>query len=246
MINRGWILSFITDFRKYYQIVKSGRWIFMKGKLYGVGVGPGDPELLTLKAVKTIAMADVIACPAKGDEPGLAYRIAEKAVPEINAREKLLLRFPMTTGGQEQEHLEAAEKIISQLEAGKNTAFLTLGDPGFYSTFFHISGIVTEKGYQAEIISGVPSFCAVSAELMLPLAVGTENVLISSGAYADFQGTQVIMKAGSRLKTLKEKICSQGKSAFLVENCGLEEERIYSGIEAMPDESGYFSTLIIK
>lgn len=218
----------------------------MRGKLYGVGVGPGDPELLTVKAVKTIAMADVIACPAKGNEPGHAYRIAEKAVPAINAREKLLLRFPMTKTRPEQEHLEAAEEIILQLEAGRNVAFLTLGDPGFYSTFFHISGIITEKGYQTEIISGVPSFCAVSAELMLPLAVGGENVLISSGEYADFQGTQVIMKAGGRLKMLKEKIRSQGKTAFLVENCCMEEERIYSGIDAIPDEAGYFSTLIVK
>ena len=218
----------------------------MRGKLYGVGVGPGDPELLTLKAVKTICMSDVIACPARGQTPGLAYRIAEQAIPEIHRKEKMLLSFPMKKSGLEQEHLKAAESIISQLDAGKNTAFLTLGDPGFYSTFQYISRIVTEKGYETEIISGVPSFCAVSAKLMVPLAEGSGSVLISPGELTDFSGTQVIMKAGSGLKTLKEKIRNNGKKAYLAENCGMEDERVYSDIEKMPDEAGYFSILIVK
>ena len=218
----------------------------MSGKLYGVGVGPGDPELFTLKAVKTIRMAEVIACPAKGDAPGLAYRIAEEAIPEIADKEKLLLSFPMTKSGTEESHLKAAKSIISHLEAGEIVAFLTLGDPGFYSTFSYISGIIAEKGYPVEMISGVPSFCAVSARLMLPLAVGEGSVLISSGEFADFSGTQVIMKAGNGLKTLKEKVLAQGKNAYLAENCGMEGERIYSGIGDMPDGAGYFATLIVK
>ena len=191
-------------------------------------------------------MAEVIACPAKGDVPGFAYRIAEKAIPEIADKEKLLLSFPMAKSGTEEDHLKAAENIISQLKAGKTVAFLTLGDPGFYSTFSYISEIIAEKGYTVEMISGVPSFCAVSARLMLPLAIGEEAVLISSGEYADFSGTQVIMKAGSRLKALKERVHAEGKEAFLVENCGMEGERIYSGIGDMSDETGYFSTLIVK
>lgn len=224
----------------------AGREIYMRGKLYGVGVGPGDPELLTLKAVKTITAADVIACPAKGNEPGLAFQIAEKAIPEIRNKAILPLGFPMMKRVPKPEHLKAAESIISQLDAGKNTAFLTLGDPGFYSTFYYVFRIIAGKGYQAEIISGVPSFCAVSARLMLPLAEGDGSVLISSGELADFRGTQVIMKAGSRLKSLKEKIYTKGKTAYLTENCGMDDERSYSGIDTMPDEAGYFSTLIVK
>jgi precorrin-2/cobalt-factor-2 C20-methyltransferase len=78
-----------------------------RGKLVIIGVGPGDPELITLKAVKAIRAADVIACPAKRDEPGIAYRIAVEAVPDIREKEVLLLDFPMTNDNLEQAHREA-------------------------------------------------------------------------------------------------------------------------------------------
>ena len=82
-----------------------------KGKLYAVGVGPGDPELLTLKAVKTIKNADVIAFPADGDKPGVAYTIAEKAVPDIKTKAALPLSFPMSKSGLEKAHQEAINQI---------------------------------------------------------------------------------------------------------------------------------------
>ena len=218
----------------------------MNGKLYAIGVGPGDPELLTLKAVKTIRTADVIACPAAGNNPGIAFQIAEKAVPEISGKEILLLDFPMAKSGLSGAHLNAAERIILQLAEGNNVAFLTLGDPGFYSKFFYISAIVAQSGYEIEIISGIPSFCAVSAKLQLPLSLGKEPVLVSAGEWTDFPGTLVIMKAGSRLKALKEKIRASGKTAYLVENCGMRDEKIYSGINAIPDEAGYLSIMIVR
>ena len=218
----------------------------MKGKLIAVGVGPGDPELLTLKAVKAIRSADVIICPAKGNSPGLAYKIAEEAVPEISFKEILPLCFPMEKNGTEQAHREAAEAIISRLQEGKSAAFLTLGDPGLYSTFSFISGMIAENGFEISVISGVTSFCAAAAKLLLPLAGGSGSVLISSGVFTDFPGTEVIMKAGSCLKTLKEQIRESGKTAYLAENCGMADEKLYSGIDAMPDETGYFSLLIVK
>lgn len=220
--------------------------VMMRGKLYAVGVGPGDPELLTLKAVKAIRMADVIACPAKGDAPGLAYQIAKEAFPEICSKETQLLHFPMSAEGKQKAHVEAAEEIISGLQKGRNIAFLTLGDPGFYSTFTYVSKIITEKGYDIEIISGVPSFCAAAARLQLSLASGGGSVLISAGEYRDFPGTVIVMKAGSRLRSLKKQITAKGKKAYLVENCGMESEKIYSDIPSMPDQTGYFSLLIIE
>ena len=217
----------------------------MAGTLYGVGVGPGDPELMTLKAVKALSAADVIACPAKGDAPGIAYQIAEQAYPDISRKEILLLNFPMEKGEQSEAHQNAALSIVSQLLAGKNVVFLTLGDPGFYSTFSYISDIVKRKAFAIEIINGIPSFCAAAAKMGVPLAAGKESVMISSGDFADFEGTLIIMKAGSNLKTLKEKAAECGKMIYLVENCGMNDERIYTGMDAIPDQTGYFSILFV-
>ena len=213
---------------------------------YGVGVGPGDPELLTLKAVRILKTADVIACPAKDGKPGTAYDIAKKACPEFGEKEVLALDFPMKKDGLEGAHKSAAEQITEKLEKGCNVAFLTLGDTSFYSSFYYIADKVAKAGFAAEVISGIPSFCAVSAALAVPLALGDEPVLISPGEYRPFDGTQVIMKAGSRLAELKAEISRDGKTAYLVENCGMPDERICRGLEEIPDNAGYFSMLVVK
>lgn len=218
----------------------------MKGTLYVVGVGPGDPELLTLKAVKTIRRADVIAYPATERDSGTARHIAEQAIPEIAQKENLPLRFPMTRDDLTEAHRAAAEQLQAPLRAGKSVALLTLGDPGMYSTAYHVLGGLLERGYPVEIVSGVASFSAASARLQVPLAIGDESVLVTPGQFRDFPETLVILKAGSRLDALKEKIRSAGKTAYLVENCGMEGERAYSGIESFPPEAGYFSTLIVR
>ena len=220
--------------------------VFMNGKLYAVGVGPGDPELLTLKAVKTLKTADIFACPAKEGAPGLAYQIAQQACPFIASKEQMAVCFPMERGDLAEAHQEAADQIMQHLRSGKNVAFLTLGDPGLYSTFIYVAEIIRENGFEIEIINGIPSFCAASARLKIPVASGSEAVLITSGEYCNFDGTLVIMKAGGRLRSLKEKISAAGKSAYLVENCGLPNEKVYDDIRSMPDEAGYFSLLLVR
>ena len=218
----------------------------IKGILYAVGVGPGDPELMTLKAVKLIKEADVIACPSKDNAPGIAYQIAFRACPEIKEKELLLLDFPMKESDLAASHQKAAESLMAVLQSGKNVAFLTLGDPGFYSTFSYISGLIEKKGFRTEIVSGVPSFCSASAGINIPIAVGSEAVMVTAGEFRDFDGTLIILKAGSRLKSLKESIIKSGKKAWLVENSGMEGEKIYKDIGVMPDKAGYFSILVVK
>ena len=215
------------------------------GTLYGIGVGPGDPDLLTLKAVKVLAAADVIACPAKGDSPGIAYQIAALAYPGISGKERLLLNFPMKKGDQIEAHQKAAKQIESRLQMGKTVAFLTLGDPGFYSTFSYISAIVKRKGFEIDIINGVPSFCAAAARLQIPIAAGEESVMITTGEFYDFDGTLIVMKAGNNLKALKKEVETRQKSAYLVENVGMKDERVYNGVSNIPDQTGYFSILIV-
>lgn len=106
----------------------------MTGKLYAVGVGPGDPKLLTLKAVETIKNADCIACPKSNGEPGIAYKIAQGAIGEIISKELLLLDFPMREDDIKEFHEKASKQIMEYLARGMSVAFLTLGDPQFYST----------------------------------------------------------------------------------------------------------------
>jgi len=218
----------------------------MSGKLYAVGVGPGDPDLMTLKAIKTIKNADCIACPESHGEPGIAYGIAKEAVPEITSKELLLLDFPMRKDDLFDAHKKAAEQIIHYLSLGKNVAFLTLGDPGIYSTFFYIAAMIKKQGYEIEVISGITSFSAVSAKLNLPLSLGNESLMITSGKYCEFEGTLVIMKAGKKLKEIKEKAFAHNKHIYLVENIGMPDEKIYFDSHSIPDDAGYFSLVIVK
>ncbi len=217
-----------------------------KGILYAVGVGPGDPDMLTIKALKTINMADIIACPAKDHGPGVAYRIAIKACPDIPKKEIMIMDFPMKTEGLSRSHQEAAYQIIDKLKSGKNVAFLTLGDPEFYSTFYYIVDIIKEQGFDIEIINGITSFCAVGSSLQLPLALGNEPLMITCGECKHFDGTLIILKAGKKLKEIKSKVLEYGKNAYMVENCGMIDEKIYHDIQAIPDESGYFSVVIVR
>ncbi|MCR5147645.1 MAG: precorrin-2 C(20)-methyltransferase [Eubacterium sp.] len=218
----------------------------MKGILYAVGVGPGDPDLLTVKAIKTISMADVIACPAKGSEPGAAYQIARQAYPSIYEKERMLLSFPMKTENLVTAHQEAADQILDRLKSGKNVAFLTLGDPEFYSTFYYIADKIKEQGYDVEIINGITSFSAVGAKLQLPIALGSEPVMITTGEYTQFAGTVIILKAGGHLKEIKNEVLESGKTAYMVENCGMPDEKVYYSIQDMPDEAGYFTIVVVK
>ena len=218
----------------------------MIGKLYAVGVGPGDPKLLTLKAVETIKNADCIACVQSKGEPGIAYKIAQGAIDEIASKELLLLDFPMREDDIKEFHEKASKQIMEYLVRGMSVAFLTLGDPQFYSTFYYVADIIKDKGYDYEIINGITSFSAASAGLKLPLSLGDEAVMITSGEYCEFDGTLVILKVGKNLKEIKEKVSASGRNAFLVENCGMENERIFYDLKSIPDEAGYFSVLIVK
>ncbi len=218
----------------------------MAGMLYGVGVGPGDPELLTLKALRIMREVDVIACPEKSGKAGVAYEIAQGAYPEIVDKELLLLDFPMKVDDLEAAHKLAAKQLVKQLQAGKNVVFLTLGDPGVYSTFFYVAERVRQVGYEVEIINGIPSFGAVAAKLGLPLSLGDESITITSGEYKEVDGTLVIMKAGMQLENIKQKLMNSDKEVYLVENCGMPEEHIYRGFEEIPLKVSYFSILVVK
>lgn len=148
--------------------------------LYGVGVGPGDPELMTVKACRLIRENEVIAVPGKTPRDSVAYQIAVQAVPELADKTLVSVDMPMVRDREElrRYHKAAARQLERWLDQGKNVVFLTLGDPSIYSTFSYLSRIAANDGYSTEMVSGVPSFCAAAARLNMPLAEGSEPLHI--------------------------------------------------------------------
>ena len=222
------------------------------GKLYGVGVGPGDPELLTLKAVRVLREADVVLVPdsVKADKTALhiasAY-LQNKTVETVTTpmvRDKAVVDAAYTA---------AAGRICALLDQGKQVAFLTLGDPTVYSTYMYIHEKVLARGYDVEVVPGVPSFCAAAARLNLSLCQGSEPLLIvpaSHGAEGllDVKANKVFMKAGKSILELQSQLKDRGllDHAAMVENCSMENERVYPRFADLQEASGYFSLVIAK
>lgn len=224
-----------------------------RGILYGVGVGPGDPELLTLKAQRILREADVIAVPDKGAGEKTALTIIGELA---ESRPLLYCAAPMTRDPArlEASYEENARRITGLLDEGKTVAFITLGDPSIYSTYLYTHRRVLSMGYRAEIIPGVPSFCAVAAALGTGLCEGGDRLLIVPASHRDTEdclsvdANYVFMKAGREIGALREALAEHGllDRASLVENCGMEAERIYPHFADAPSDSGYFSVVVVK
>lgn len=220
--------------------------------LYGVGVGPGDSELLTIKAIKIINECEVIVVPSKVVKDSVAFKIIREAVTNINDKELLGINMPMTTEEEQlkKAHAIGAELIVSRLKEGKKVAFITLGDPSIYSTFTYLQKIVESQGFSTEIINGITSFLAAASLINTKLAISNEMLHIIPGTHeiaeaVNMSGTRVIMKAGNKLKDIKEQLQGKEASVWFVENCGMENERIIKNIEEIPDKAGYYSMMII-
>lgn len=146
-------------------------------KLYGIGVGPGDKELLTVKAVRIIQSCDVIVAPsALEDGESIALETAREYIKE--GTEVVIKHFPMGKKDRVIKAIEAYEFIESRLAEGKNVAFLTIGDPYVYSTYSHLLSHVEEHGFEVETIPGITSFCAAASLVDRTLVVGNENLVI--------------------------------------------------------------------
>lgn len=226
------------------------------GKLYGVGVGPGDPELMTLKAARLIRECAIIAVPTTGKDRNVAYEIAKGAVPEIAEKELLEVHMPMVRDPErlEASHEEVTIKLITELEKSRDVAFLTLGDPSIYSTYIYIHDRVVAKGYEAQIIPGIPSFCAVAARLNQGLTEAAEALHIIPASYEGIEealalkGTRVLMKTGKSIGKIKALIgeMDHRPSVNMVECCGMEGERVFNNLEDIDEKASYFSTLVVK
>ncbi len=222
-----------------------------KGKLYGVGVGPGDPELMTLKAVRLIKEADLIAVPHRDKSKCLALRIASGAVPELDDKEILEISMPMILDMKKREmaYKAGADKLAKVLDEEKTVVFLTLGDPSVFSTYYYLHEKLVAAGYDCELVSGVPSFCAVAAALNTSLCQDKEELHIIPGVFNPdkalaYPGTKVLMK--NDIPTTKNAVIERGLSAMMVENCGSADQHIYNSVEEIPDKVSYFSVVVVK
>jgi precorrin-2/cobalt-factor-2 C20-methyltransferase len=228
------------------------------GTLYGIGVGPGDPELITLKAAKILGRVDIVyAAASTRNHHSLAKDIAGAHIPETTPIK--LLKFPMTRDKDEtrsawQRH---ALTIIEELETGKDVAFLTLGDAMTYSTFGYLVRYIraAAPGLKIETVPGISSYQAAAARLNTPLVEGEESLMVVSGA----QGGQhlrelagrpenvVFLKAYRNVKDITDAIaeCGTYQQCVGVKNCGHADEEIIPNIEAFTQQSPNYWTLII-
>ncbi|MBP3894594.1 MAG: precorrin-2 C(20)-methyltransferase [Atopobiaceae bacterium] len=222
-----------------------------KGVLYGVSVGPGDPELMTLKAHRIIREADVIAIPSTGSGAETAYGIAEHLLCD---KEILRCITPMTN---DPETLRAARKqtadmLCSLLDEGRSVAYLCLGDIAIYSSYSYLHRIVLDRGYESCIVPGVSSISAAAARLGTPLCTGSERLTVATMGHdiddvLDTEGTKVLMKLGKSMKALCESLRTheQLDRARMVSRCGLPGERVYESLEDV-EGPGYFSIVIVR
>ena len=148
----------------------------------------------------------------------------------------------------------AADAICEKLDQGKDVAFITLGDPTVYSTYIYIHRRVVNRGYGAEIIPGVPSFCAVAARLGEPLCEKAQRLMIVPASHGEVEdclsvdANLVFMKAGRELGALRDTLAAHGllERASMVANCGMEGETVCPRFADVPEGTGYFSVVLVK
>ena len=225
----------------------------MRGIAYGVGVGPGDPELMTLKAIRLIRENDVIALPGREPKETVAYKIAAGVVPELADKELVPVYMPMVKDRAliDLEHRKAARLIEGYLDQGKNVVYLTLGDSTIYCTFSYIQHYLEADGYESALVPGITSFCAAAARLNIPLTEWDEQLHVVPAVHKldhalEQPGTYVLMKSASQMAAVKEMLRKSGRKVQMVENCSMDNEKLYRSLEEIPDDAGYFSLIIAK
>lgn len=224
----------------------------MAGVLYGVGVGPGNPKLLTLQAVEVIQEVDFIAVPDTNGE-----KTAMKVVKDyIKDKEILYCPMPMSRDLRlvEQGHIKSCDMLEAKLIKGYNVAFITLGDPTIYSTYMYIHRRIIGRGYTAKIISGITSFCAAAAALNTSLCDREEVLHIIPASYDGIEksllldGNKILMKSGKKLSEVKNNLkrFKLERNSQAVECCSMENERVYENIDQISEDSSYFSIILVK
>lgn len=228
------------------------------GTLYGIGVGPGDPELITLKATKILSMVQVVFTAASTkNNHSLAVNIAKPHIPETTSIR--VLYFPMTKDEKETRKSWAknARTIINQLEQGKDVAFLTVGDSMTYSTYGYILKHIKASAPHVPIksIPGITSYQAAAARLNTPLVEGEESLLVTSGVkggdrlrqFSYKPETVVFLKAYRNVEDIIAAVDETDlfQDCVGISKCGLPGEEIVTDLKEFAIRPPNYWTLII-
>jgi precorrin-2 C20-methyltransferase / precorrin-3B C17-methyltransferase len=233
-----------------------------RGTLWGVGLGPGDPELVTVKAARVIAQADVVAYHSARHGRSIARGIAEPYLRAGQLEEHLV--YPVTTettdhpggyaGAMEDFYREAADRIAVHLDAGRDVALLAEGDPLFYSSYMHMHTRLTER-FGAVIIPGVTSVSAASAAIGTPLVQGEEVLSILPGTLPVDELTRrladadaaVVMKLGRTYPRVLEALSAAGRlqDTFYVERASTDGQRVLPAEDVDGSTVPYFSLVMM-
>lgn len=234
----------------------------MTGHFYGVGLGPGDPELITLKAARLIAAADVISYHAGVGKESNARRIAASLIPDGVIEEEL--RYPVTTGATDhpggyagamaQFYEESAERLAAHLEAGRTVVLLAEGDPLFYGSFMYMHDRLAPR-FPTEVVPGVTAFAAATAAVASPLVRQTDVLTVLPGTLpepelarrlADTDGA-IIMKLGRTFPAVRSALEQAGRleHAMYVERASMPSERWLPVADVDPATVPYFSLIVV-
>ena len=232
------------------------------GKLFGIGVGPGDPELLTLKAARLLHESEVVAHFAKARETGHARRIAEDCLG--SGTEELRFEYPYTTeipkgsasyrAAMTTFYDGAATEISAILDGGRDVALLCEGDPLFYGSFMYVNDRLAER-YRTEIVPGITAMTACWSRTGTPMARGDDCLSVLAGTLdedallrrLEWSDSSVIMKVGRHLPKIRRALDRAGllERAILVERGSMPGERIVPLSDCDAGEAPYFSLVLV-
>jgi precorrin-2/cobalt-factor-2 C20-methyltransferase len=224
------------------------------GRFLGVGVGPGDPELLTLKAVRILQESPVIAYVSMRGRPSIARQIAARHLPP--GRREINLALPMQSVPElaEAAYDEGASRIGAELEQGHDVAVLCEGDPFVYGSFAQLFDRLGER-YPTEVVPGVVSFTAAAAAARRPLVSRTQTMAVLPATLPraalakklESADAAAILKLGRHLAKVREVIVELGllERALYVEHASDARERVVRLVDLAADEAPYFSLLLL-
>lgn len=225
----------------------------MSGTLHLVGVGPGDPELLTLKAVRVLGTAPVIAYPTTGEDSALALSIAEQHLNPTADRLPVAIPMRVERGPAQAAYDEAAAAILAHLAAGRDVAWLCEGDPLFYGSAMYLTERVALQA-KVSVIPGVTSLTAAAAAIGRPLAARNEQLKVLPAPLPDavlrpeLEATPAaaVIKVGRHFDRIRELLNATGHadSAMVVEHATGARQRITPLAAFGFDERPYFSTIL--
>ena len=212
--------------------------------LYFVGVGPGDPELITMKAVRVLQQADAIALPDSGRGDSVVWKIAGEWIQE---KPVCSISIPMLGDKLDWQHAHdrAVEVLLERLEEYETIVYPVLGDPGIYASSSYLLRRIAPL-HPCKVIPGVPAMCAAAAELGVPLCEQRETLTVIDhlkDGVSIPKGNVVVMKVGKSLDALQK--AAGGRSIYLASDVGFKNQRIGT-LDVEQGDYSYFTTAIVK